>query len=158
MKQKSNWVVTNPEPGDHIRVFLDGFYHHGIYCGNNRVIHYASPYGFSIINYDSMTICETEITVFSQNNEVEVRILTGAEKKLCRSTKNILEIAYNRIGEKKYDILFNNCEHFVNECIFGKPKSEIIDSILKHRLGNNPSPGISVFINSFHNYLKGIRS
>ena len=35
-----------------------------------------------------------------------------------------MSLARSRLGEGGYNILHNNCEHFVNECVFGIKKSE----------------------------------
>ena len=31
--------MVDPIPGDHIRVKVNGYYHHGIYIGNEEVVH-----------------------------------------------------------------------------------------------------------------------
>ena len=35
------WKMIEPVPGDHIRVLVKGYYHHGIYIGNDEVATYT---------------------------------------------------------------------------------------------------------------------
>ena len=51
------------------------------------------------------------------------------EKKRIRPATEIIKIAEGRLGEGGYDILHNNCEHFVNECAFGVSSSSFLDSV-----------------------------
>ena len=38
-------------------------------------------------------------------------------------------LARQRIGESGYNILHNNCEHFVNECVFGEKRSAFLQDV-----------------------------
>ena len=52
--------------------------------------------------------------------------------------EEIVRIALSRLGEGGYDILHNNCEHFVNDCAFGKPTSTFLQDVrekLRAKLG-----------------------
>ena len=46
-----------------------------------------------------------------------------------RKPEEIIKTARSRIGEGGYDILHHNCEHFVNECAFGKSNSSFLDDV-----------------------------
>ena len=59
------WKMIDPIPGDHIRVLTNGYYHHGIYIGNddNNTVHYevadrgqATILDNSIVNKKGYTI------------------------------------------------------------------------------------------------------
>jgi hypothetical protein len=39
-----------------------------------------------------------------------------------------VELARSRLGTRGYNILYNNCEHLVTECLFGKPTCSVADS------------------------------
>ena len=54
---------------------------------------------------------------------------TIEEAKKMRSPEEIITTASERIGEGGYDILHNNCEHFVNSCAFGKSNSAFVDNV-----------------------------
>ena len=38
--------------------------------------------------------------------------------------------AYNRIGENRYDLINNNCEHFVNDCLYGRSFSNQVSGYM----------------------------
>lgn len=90
------------DEGDHlyVRRLIPPYTHHGIYCGNNRVIHYAD----GIVQ--SCTLEE-----FSQGNDVYIKY--SASK---YSNSEIVSRAISRVGERKYHVLFENCEHLCNWC------------------------------------------
>ena len=55
---------------------------------------------------------------------------TEDELKKRRSPKEIVEYAKAHLGDKGYDIVNNNCEHFSNECAFGEHKSFQVESVM----------------------------
>ncbi len=97
--------------GDQIYVFreflnLQGIYeHHGIDCGDGTVIHYRKP---------SETIERTSISTFTQGKKVYVR-----QYPTYFLPDAVVQRAENRLGERKYNLLFNNCEHFATWCKTG---------------------------------------
>jgi len=122
--------------GDHIRVKLDSFYHHGIYISDKEVIHFCSDEMFTILS-KNLEVASTDINAFSQGNNIEVVNYINrfpAEK--------TVEIARGKIGAKDYDITFNNCEHFATLCTIGKAKSETMDRLKTIGLRINRKDGI----------------
>ncbi|MGK7930668.1 MAG: lecithin retinol acyltransferase family protein [Microcystaceae cyanobacterium] len=106
--------------GDQIYVYrpllnLQGVYqHHGIDCGDGTVIHYRKP---------SETIERTSIATFSWENKVYKRdYLDG----FCFIATVVVNRAISRLGEQKYNLLFNNCEHFATWCKTGMSNSQQI--------------------------------
>ena len=99
--------------GDQIyvdREFLkqDGVYkHHGIDCGDGTVIHYRKP---------SEIVERTSLDTFSRGNLIYVKEYT---KGFCFVPEVVVERAEKRLGEDKYNLLFNNCEHFATWCKTG---------------------------------------
>ncbi|MFB6349811.1 lecithin retinol acyltransferase family protein [Moraxella sp. ZJ142] len=91
------------------------YHHHGIYIGNGKVIHYA---GFSD-GFKADKVCQTTIEKFSNGNGCE--IIPHYSPKYDRET--VVSRAQSRLGEDEYNLLTNNCEHFVNWCIYGKSES-----------------------------------
>ena len=55
-----------------------------------------------------------------------IRIATENDKEKFKKNKPdiIIKKAKERLGEKGYNIISNNCLHFVNECVFNKHYSE----------------------------------
>ena len=59
--------------------------------------------------------------------EVGVPERAGGEKRRRFSAKKTVENARARLGEGGYNVLHNNCEHFVWECAFGIHRSTAED-------------------------------
>ena len=101
--------------GDHIFVSKTGYSHHGIDIGNGKVIHYTGEPG----SKSNAAISETIKEEFSSGLKVQV-VKYGK----CLPVSRTLEIAESRIGEQKYNLVFNNCEHFARFCKTEKHESE----------------------------------
>lgn len=97
--------------GDQIYVYreflnLQGVYeHHGIDCGDGTVIHYRKP---------SETVERTSLATFSKGNKVYVKNYTTHF-----IPDVVVQRAKSRLGEKKYNLLSNNCEHLATWCKTG---------------------------------------
>lgn len=99
--------------GDHIFVRLPFFTHHGLYAGNNKVIHYKGM----IDAFNKDAIEEVSINEFSSGKTIYK--LNSFESPVRFSEIEVLLRAYSRIGEKDYNFIYNNCENFVRWCRFG---------------------------------------
>ena len=73
-------------------------------------------------------LCDT-IDTFTSSGDVERAILTLSERSRSRSRDKICEYALSCIGEGDYNILHNNCEHFVYRCVFGESNAPGLDSV-----------------------------
>ena len=133
------WSMKEPYPGAHIRVQVGEIYHHGIYIGNDEVVQFGLP--FDIRNVpDKIKVIKSDISDFLNGGFLEVREFSKKEKKLKNSDSKIVEIALSKLGEGNYDIIHNNCEHFVNECIFNSKKSKQVEDLhleIRKKLGIN---------------------
>ena len=111
--------------GDRVYVYrefinLKGVYkHYGIDCGNASVIHYRKP---------SETIERTSLTTFARGNSVQVLRENSAQ--FCFLPNIVVQRAESRLGERKYNLLFNNCEHFASWCKIGISESKQISNFL----------------------------
>ena len=123
-----NWEPCHPHKGDMIRTKVDFYYHYGIYVDDESVIQFGPPDGASR-EPDEIEVISTNIDIFRNGGEVETAKLDLSERLKRNSADKTVEIARSRIGEKGYNILHNNCEHFANECVFGAPHSGVVDSI-----------------------------
>jgi hypothetical protein len=103
-------------PGDHLAASSLIYSHHGIYAGNNTVIHYQE---------NDKIITDTSFDNFSEgwivNNRFISKIVHPNQK---YRTFEVVQRAKSRIGESDYNLISNNCEHFCNWCIEGKETSE----------------------------------
>jgi hypothetical protein len=105
-------------PGTQLIVSRIGYRHHGIYIGNGRVIHYVRR-----IRYPEGLIEEVSILEFSRGSAVRV----GRQPDGASRGQNVVLRARSRLGERRYDVVRNNCEHFCNWCQFGEHRSSQID-------------------------------
>jgi hypothetical protein len=94
--------------GDHIYVNRMGYTHHGIDCDDGSVVH-----------YDGERIVQTLIATFNGGNQWLVKRYGR-----CDSNDVVIERAKSRLGESKYHLIFNNCEHFATWCKTGLHDSE----------------------------------
>ena len=108
--------------GDHLVTPRTGYTHHGIYIGNGEVIHYS---GFAN-GQSTGTICITSVKAFANGHDVSVR-----EHFFRRyDGKETVERAHRRLGEDWYNVLINNCEHFVNWCVNGLHSSNQVNNLI----------------------------
>ena len=129
MTCREEWIVRELKPGDHIRFKFNSFYHHGIYEGNGQVIHFAGPTMEQLVDAEKVMVRRSTLDEFSGGRNIEIRKYTLKEKLTKFPVEKVLARARARLGEKGYDILYNNCEHFANACIFGKAYSTQIDTV-----------------------------
>jgi len=108
--------------GDHLITPRTGYTHHGIYIGNGEVIHYS---GFAN-GQSTGTICITTVQAFANGHDVSVR----EHFFRCYDATESVERAYSRLGEDWYNVLINNCEHFVNWCINDLHISDQVNSLI----------------------------
>ncbi|HIK30367.1 MAG TPA: lecithin retinol acyltransferase family protein [Oscillatoriales cyanobacterium M59_W2019_021] len=113
--------------GDQIYVMrewmaLQGVYeHHGIDCGDGTVIHYRKP---------SETIERTSMETFTRGGKIYI-----CHHEVCYIAETVVMRAESRLGERKYNLLYNNCEHFATWCKTGTSYSTQITNfipIIKH--------------------------
>jgi hypothetical protein len=78
--------------------------HHGLYLGRGNVIHYSQ---FEV-RIDSLED-------FAQGGKIHLM-----DSDLIYTIETVIRRAKSKLGEEEYDLLFNNCEHFVNWCRNGE--------------------------------------
>lgn len=132
----ASWQRKAPVAGDHIRVKRYGgvYCHHGIYVGNNKVVHFAPMSGSEVKDNHQSVVHETTLENFLRGGQLEVRCYSEEELKVKHSADRIVKDAYRCIGIKNYSFVFNNCEHFASWCVTGKAQSrqvEVVKTSLK---------------------------
>ncbi len=96
---------------------LQGVYeHHGIDCGDGTVIHYRKG---------TDTIERNNIEVFSDGRRIYTRHYPTSF-----TPDVVVRRAMSRLGEQKYNLLFNNCEHFATWCKTGVSYSKQVNDFL----------------------------
>ncbi|OKZ89380.1 MAG: hypothetical protein BHW10_05365 [Clostridium sp. CAG:307_30_263] len=107
------YVVKKPYFGAQIRVNRGLYYHHGIYADDMHVIHFASSVPGHETDPAYARVEETTLEKFLKGGTLEVREYSDYEKKKLRSPEEIVSYAYKEIGRGGYNIVTNNCEHFL---------------------------------------------
>jgi len=92
------------------------FTHYGMYIGDGKVIHRDK-------HYDKATKTHSFNVAISQLEDVPGRPMLAYTEWMTDSLKKVptqlaLENAYSQIGDGKYNVLFENCEHFVTSVRF----------------------------------------
>lgn len=136
--------------GDHLVTERLGYTHHGIYLGNNKVIHYSGL--ANGLRAGSVEI--TDLGTFSQGK----RTYISHHSNRVFSHRQTVKRARSRLSEDKYNLLSNNCEHFVNWCIYDKARSpqvtKVAVGVASQVLLGNLSSGVVAF--SIFNNIKNI--
>ena len=117
--------MTTLTTGSHIQVSRFGYSHHGIYVGNDLVIHYS---GFAQA-FDKGAITLTTLEEFL-DDEIDFDIVAYPSSQQCYSAEEIVERAYSRLGEDNYSLMFNNCEHFACWCVTGSHSSQQVNRVM----------------------------
>lgn len=126
------WKIAEFQLGDHIRVKRDHYYHHGIYVGNDEVVHYTGLNSDAFATPEQVEVRVTSVEFFLRDGVGEHAVYTRKEKRCLRKPEEIAQLARKNIGKKEYDFLRNNCETFANEMKYKKtPKLKMHHSFGK---------------------------
>jgi len=112
-------------PGTNLIVRRRAYFHHGIYVGNGRVIHYAG--WFTGIRG---LVAEVSLEEFTEGRPYHI----GRMPPDRRTGEGVVRRAFSRLGERRYHLLRNNCEHFCNWCQLGECRSEQVEALMKPAL------------------------
>ena len=98
---------------------LEGVYeHHGIDCGDGTVIHQRKR---------TETIERTSFAAFMNHSKSKVYV---RNYRTCFISDVVVQRAESRLGEKNYNLLFNNCEHFATWCKTGVSESRQVKNFI----------------------------
>jgi hypothetical protein len=109
-------------PGTHLVTLRRGYAHHGIYAGGGRVVHYG---GLSR-SLRRGPVEEVSLERFAAGRPVLIKPTANARY----GSSEIVDRARSRLGEDRYRIASNNCEHFCAWCIDGEPRSEQVERLI----------------------------
>ncbi|MBO5912056.1 MAG: lecithin retinol acyltransferase family protein [Clostridia bacterium] len=122
------WEFKEPKMGDMIRTKIKFYHHYGIFIDEQTVLAFGMPDN-SGVDPETIEVLTTDIVTFMHGSTLETAVLDRKERHDRRSPKETVDYALSQLGRKGYHILYNNCEHFANECMFGKSKSSFVDSV-----------------------------
>ncbi|WP_434939697.1 lecithin retinol acyltransferase family protein [Shewanella sp. HL-SH8] len=103
------------QSGDHLVTNIDNLgltEHHGLYIGNDSVIHLAK----------SGIVEKTSLWQFADGNQVRV-------KKSALFHKQAVDSARSQLGNTYYSLINDNCEHFVNACLDEPSSSNQVSNV-----------------------------
>jgi hypothetical protein len=112
-------------PGTQLIVRHRRYFHHGIYVGKGRVIHYAGWFHSA-----RGLVEEVSLEQFTEGRPCS----TGRTPADRHSGEQIVRRARSRLGERSYHLLRNNCEHFCNWCQLGQCRSEQVEALTRLEL------------------------
>jgi hypothetical protein len=106
-------------PGAHLVTPRSGYAHHGVYVGDNRVVHYSGLAN----GLNSGPVEEATLDAFAAGRDFYVK--THPRPKYIGH--DVVLRARSRIGEDLYSLFSNNCEHFCEWAINDDHTSRQID-------------------------------
>ncbi|NES88372.1 MULTISPECIES: lecithin retinol acyltransferase family protein [Okeania] len=124
--------MENIPLGSHLICKSEFYEHHGIYVGNGEVVHYVG-WGDKVIH--KKPIAKTSINIFHDGDPCFI-LSHPCKCEYCQSQQNgkevvngreVVQRALSMLGEDKYHLVYNNCEHFVMWCLYGSKASEQSD-------------------------------
>ncbi|HTT11036.1 MAG TPA: lecithin retinol acyltransferase family protein [Burkholderiaceae bacterium] len=110
--------------GAHLVTPRLGYAHHGIYVGNNKVVHYA---GLSSVLLLRGPVEEVSFEEFADGRPVSIK----ARPVPRFAPGEIVARARSRLGENRYRLTTNNCEHFCEWCLSGESRSEQVEQFVR---------------------------
>jgi hypothetical protein len=93
------------------------FMHHGIDLGDGSVAHYL----------EGREILRSQREEFSRGQLITAVDYPEGD---CSPAGVVLRRAMGRLGEQRYNLLFNNCEHFAHWCKTGRHRSSQVEGWL----------------------------
>lgn len=114
------WKNGVPACGDMIRVKAADLYHYGIFSSADEVYQFGlAPNLRASTPEAEVEVCVGTLAEFAPFELLEVAVLDEDEKTRRRTPEESVSTARARLGARGYSMLFNNCEHFAYECVFG---------------------------------------
>jgi hypothetical protein len=109
-----------PALGSHLVTPRRLYRHHGIYVGNGRVIHYSGL----ARGLRRGPVEDVSLEDFGHGHEIRVR-----HDLQLFDCYEVVERARSRLGEQRYRILTNNCEHFCAWALRGESYSMQLEQL-----------------------------
>lgn len=108
--------------GAHLVTPRRGYTHHGIYVGGGQVVHYM---GLSS-GWHRGPVSQVTLAQFASGRAISIQ----PEPAAAHTPLDIAARARSRLGEDRYSLLRNNCEHFCAWCAHGVARSSQVDRFL----------------------------
>jgi hypothetical protein len=113
--------AREPPLGAHLVTPRRGYTHHGIYVGRGRVVQYGGlSHGLRRAPVEEVALLQ-----FARGRPIWFRL----EEPRQFDRDEVVHRARARLGEDRYNVLTNNCEHFCEWCVRGEPRSHQVDGL-----------------------------
>jgi hypothetical protein len=99
-----------------------GYTHHGIYVGQDRAVQYG---GLSF-GLRRGPVEEVALSEFCLGRPIRIR----SPRATSLDRDEVVRRARSRLGENRYHVLKNNCEHFCEWCASGEHRSYQVDRLI----------------------------
>jgi len=121
--------TEEPPLGAHLVTPRFAYAHHGVYVGAGSVVHY----GALEYHWPRRPVEEVSLARFARGHPIWVRP-AGPDR---LQSEEVIRRARSRLGEDRYRLLSNNCEHFSEWCVHGQHRSAQVERLvaLPRRLG-----------------------
>ena len=124
--EETTYGRLDPPIGSQIVTPRWGYLHHGIYVGDGKVVHYAGL----CFGIHRGPVEEVTLSRFAGGRLVWIRS-DGAS---MFDPQETVRRARSRLGEDRYRLFTNNCEHFCVWCLRGTPRSRQVEELLRKPL------------------------
>ena len=123
LRRGDRLLARKEEPylGAHLVTPRLGYAQHGVYVGGGSVVHYG---GF-VFRWRRGPVEEISLRCFAQGHPIWVR-RSGPTSRHC---EEIVRRACSRLGENRYRLFSNDCEHFSEWCVNGVHRSPQVDRL-----------------------------
>ncbi len=115
----ATYQCVPPSIGAHVVTPRRAYTHHGIYVGDGYVVHYAGSFPW----LRGGPIERVSLETFTQGRCLDVIV----EPDAAYAAADIVRRAMSRVGEARYHLLTNNCEHFCEWCLRGEARSRQVE-------------------------------
>jgi NC domain. len=158
-EEQEIWIKRKANKGDHIKVDRGLYTHHGVYISNDEVIHFTGSEEDSVLDWSKPEVIQTDLSYFLKDGELEVKEYTDDELQDLYPVDHIIAYARACLGDKGYNLVFNNCEHFANVCTLGRFRSRQVEKVFDVIIGRRKKDmGLLGKIGGFVKGLFGGRS
>ena len=113
--------AREPPLGAHLVTPRRGYTHHGIYVGRGRVVQYGGVF----LGLRRGPVEEVALLQFARGRAIWLRL----EESRQFDRDEVVHRARARLGEDRYNVLSNNCEHFCEWCVRGESRSHQVDGL-----------------------------
>ncbi len=124
------WEKRDGARAEMIRVSLGSIFHFGIFVSPEEVWQFGlAPTVRPDLPQEQIEVLSSDLETFLAGGECEVAVFEPEECAAHRTPDEVVAYARSKRGTRGYHILYNNCEHFANECLSGERKCEQADRV-----------------------------